>query len=143
MRDPVANITLPIATVRPTVEVVRHQFEVWRKRRRCRTRIPEALWQAAADLCREHSLCEVSQVLRLNYNDLKDRVQRSRDRGVATGQGPELGFVNLGLGTSIMPSECLVEMEAPNGAKMRMSFKGVARDFDPVKLGRAFWRQGQ
>jgi hypothetical protein len=80
--------------------------------------------------------------LRLNYNDLKDRVQRSRDRGVAVGQRGEFGFVKLDLGTPIMPSECLVEMEAPNGAKMRMSFKGSSREFDPVELSRAFWRQG-
>jgi hypothetical protein len=140
MRDPVANITLP--TVRHTLEVVRNQFEAWRKRRRCRTRIPEALWQAAADLCSEHSICEVSQALRLNYNDLKDRVQRSKDRGLAIGQGPDLNFVRLDLGTPIMPSECLVEMEAPNGAKMRMSFRGTPRDFDPVEFGCAFWRQG-
>ena len=139
MRDTVANITLP--TVRPTLESVHNQFETWRKRRRCRTRIPEALWQAAADLCREHSICEVSQVLRLNYNDLKDRIKRSRDRGLAIGQGPDLNFVKLDLGAPIMPSECLVEMEAPNGAKMRMSFRGVLRDFDPVELGRTFWRQ--
>lgn len=140
MRDTMANIALP--TVRHPLEVVRYQFETWRKRRRCRGRIPEALWQAAADLCREHSICEVSQALRLNYNDLKDRVQRSRDRGLGVGQRREFGFVKLDLGTPIMPSECLVEMEAPNGAKMRMSFKGGSRDFDPVELSRAFWRQG-
>jgi len=45
MRDTVTDITLP--TVRPSVEVVRNQFEIWRKRRPCRGRIPEALWQAA------------------------------------------------------------------------------------------------
>jgi hypothetical protein len=140
MRDPVANITLP--TVRHTLEVVRNQFEAWRKRRRCRTRIPEALWQAAADLCREHSLCEVSQALRLNYNDLKDRVQRSKDRGLPIGQGPDLNFVKLDFEAPITRSECLVEMESPNGAKMRMSFRGTPRDFDPVELGRTFWRQG-
>jgi len=141
MRDTVANITLP--TVRPTLESVHNQFETWRKRRRCRTRIPEALWQAAADLCREHSICEISQALRLNYNDLKDRVQRSRDRGLAVGHRRDLNFVKLDLGTPIMPSECLVEMEAANGSKMRLSFRGVPRDVDPVELSRAFWRQGR
>ncbi len=140
MRETSSLIT--IATVKPTLEVVRRQFEAWRKRRRCRGRIPEALWQAAGDLCREHSICEVSQALRLNYNDLKDCVQRSRDRGLGVGQRREFGFVKLDLGTPIMPSECLVEMEAPNGAKMRMSFKGASGDFDPVELSRAFWRQG-
>jgi len=140
MRDPVANITLP--TVRHTLEVVRNQFEVWRKRRRCRTRIPGALWQAAADLCREHSICEVSRSLRLNYNGLKNRVTRARGRSPAVGQGSDLNFVRLDLGAPITPSECLVEMETPNGAKMRMSFKGASREFDPVELSRAFWRQG-
>ena len=130
------------APVKPILEAVCNQFETWRKRRPCRGRIPESLWQAAVGQCRGHSVYAVSQALRLNYNDLKDRVQRSRDRGLAIGQGPDLNFVRLDLGTPIMPSECLVEMEAPNGAKMRMSFRGTPRDFDPVELGRAFWRQG-
>jgi len=62
--------------------------------------------------------------------------------GLAVGKRSDLGFVKLDLGAPIMPSECLVEMEAPNGAKMRMSFRGTPRDFDPVELGRVFWRQG-
>ena len=140
MRDTVANITLP--TVRPTIEIVRHQFEAWRKRRRCRGQIPEALWQAAVELCRDRSIFEVSRALRLNYNGLKNRVTRARDRSPAVGQGPDLNFVRLDLGAPIMPSECLVEMEAANGSKMRMSFRGVLRDVDPVELSRAFWRQG-
>ena len=129
-------------TVKPTLEVVRHQFEAWRKRRRCRGRIPEALWEAAVGLCREHSICEVSRSLRLNYNGLKNRTPKARDMGLAVGKRSDLGFVKLDLGAPIMPSECLVEMEAPNGAKMRMSFRGTPRDFDLVELGRAFWRQG-
>jgi hypothetical protein len=139
MKDPIPYITTP--AIRSTLESVGHQFGAWRKRRRCRGQIPEALWQAAVELCRDHSIFEVSRALRLNYNDLKDRVQRSRDRGLAIGQGPDLGFVKLDLGTPIMPSECLVEMEAPNGSKMRLSFRGVVRDVDPVELSRAFWRQ--
>jgi hypothetical protein len=141
MRDAVANITLP--TVRHPLEVVRNQFETWRKRRRCRGRIPETLWQAGVALCREHSVWEVSRALRLNYNDLKDRVPKARDVGLAVGQRPELGFVRLDLGAPIAPSECLVEMEAPNGAKMKLSFRGVLREVDPVELSRAFWRQGR
>ena len=141
MRDAVANITLP--TVRHPLEVVRNQFEAWRKRRPCRGRIPESLWQAGVALCMEHSVWEVSRALRLNYNDLKDRVPKARVVGLAVGQRPDLGFVRLDLGAPIAPSECLVEMEAPNGAKMRMTFRGVLREVDPVELSRAFWRQGR
>ena len=143
MRDAVANTNITLPTVRHPLEVVRDQFEAWCKRRRCRTRIPEALWQAAADLCREHSIFEVSRSLRLNYNGLKNRVRKARDVGLAVGQRPDLGFVRLDLGAPISPSECLVEMEAPNGAKMRMTFRGVLRDVDPVELSCAFWRQGR
>ena len=141
MRDTVANITLP--TVRHSFEVVRNQFETWRQRRRCRGRIPEALWQAAVGLCKEHSIFEVSRMLRLNYNSLKNRVQKTGEVNHTVGQDLNFGFVKLDLGAPIIPSECLVEMEAPNGARMRMSFKGASREFDPVELGRAFWRQGR
>ena len=140
MRENTNLITTP--TVKPTLEVVRNQFEAWRKRRRRGRRIPESLWQAATEQCREHSVGEVSGTLRLNYNDLKHRVHRTRETGLAVRQRPDFGFVKLDLGAPIAPSECLVEMEVPNGAKMRISFKGGPRDFDPVELGRAFWRQG-
>jgi len=141
MKEPMANITLP--TVRHPLEVVRNQFETWRKRRRCRGPIPEPLWQAAVELCRDHSIFEVSRALRLNYNGLKHRVPKARDMGLAVGQRPDLGFVKLDLGAPIPLSECLVEMEAPNGSKMRMSFRGAFRDVDAVDLSRAFWRQGE
>jgi hypothetical protein len=139
MRETIPFITLP--AIRPSLENVRHQFGTWRKRRRCRGRIPEALWQAAVGLCREHSICKVSQTLRLNYRGLKNRVTKPRDRSCSVKQRPDLGFVRLDLGAPMRSSECLVEMEASNGARMRMSFKGVPRDFDPVGFGRAFWRQ--
>jgi hypothetical protein len=141
MRDAVPKIALP--TVRSNLEIVRDEFEGWRKTRRGRERIPEALWAAAAAQCKEHSLCEVSQTLRLNYNDLKERVRGTGKRGLAVGQHRHFDFVKLDLGAPILSSECLVEMEAPNGATMRMSFKGASREFDPVELSRAFWRQGR
>jgi len=142
MRESHNLINPPV--IRPTLEAVVDQFEAWRKRRHCRGRIPESLWQAAVEQCKEHSVCVVSRTLRLNYNGLKNRVPNvTRGRGSAPRQPAGLGFVRLDLGAPMTPSECLVEMKAPNGARMRMSFKGVPRDFDPVELGRAFWRQGQ
>ncbi len=139
MREAMPCITLPAIT--PNLGSVRHQFETWRKRRQCRSRMPESLWQAAVELCREHSICEVSRALRLNYHGLKNRV--TKERSLATGQGPDLKFVRLDFEAPIASSECLVEMEAPNGVKMRMSFRGTRRDFDPVELSQVFWRQGR
>ena len=140
MRETRNLVSVP--TIKPTLEAVRNQFETWRKRRRCRGPIPESLWQAAVGLCQEHSIYEVSRTLRLNYNGLKNRVTRARDGSSTVGQSSDLHFVKLDLGAPITPSECLVEMEARNGSKMRMSFRGVLREVDPLELSRAFWRQG-
>ena len=38
--------------ISPTLEDVQQQFETWRKRRRCRSKISEVLWQRAVELCR-------------------------------------------------------------------------------------------
>ncbi len=141
MGETVTDTNLP--TVRPTLEAVRNQFKMWRKRRRCRSPIAEGLWQAAVGLCQEHSIGEVSRTLRLNYRGLKNRVTRARERMPAVGPGRDLNFVRLDLGAPMTPSECLVEMESSNGARMRMSFKGASRDFDPVELSQVFWRQGR
>ena len=137
-----SNFNPPI--VRPALEAVRNGFETWRKRRRERCRIPEALWQAAAELCKEYPVYEVSRSLRLNYNGLKYRaLEAAGERGRVVEKRPDFGFVRLDLGAPMTPTECLVEMEAPNGARMRMSFKGFPSEFDPVQMSQAFWRQGR
>ena len=81
--------------VKPTLELIRNQFETWRKRRRRRSPIPEPLWQAAVGLCRERSIYEVSRTLRLNYNDLKDRVAEARDRSPTVKPNPDLTFIKV------------------------------------------------
>ena len=91
MRETRSLVSTP--TVKPTLELIRNQFESWRKRRHCRSPIPESLWQAAMGLCQEHSIGEVSRTLGLNYNGLRNRVTRARDRGPAIGQGPDFRFV--------------------------------------------------
>jgi hypothetical protein len=52
--------------------------------------------------------------------------------------------VKLDLGAPLVAAaEWRVDIEAPNGAKMTLSLKGAARDFDPLELSRAFWSQGR
>ena len=126
--------------IRPTLETVKERFKSFRKKGRTRRRISSALWGAAVELCRDHSVSQVSRVLRLDYYDLRNRVHKAR----VAGSGPDLGFVKLDLGAPLVtPSEWRVEMEAPNGAKMTLSFKGAPSDLDPLEWSRAFWSQGQ
>ncbi|MCP4549211.1 MAG: hypothetical protein GY835_22385, partial [bacterium] len=54
---------------------VRRQFERWRKGRRRGTRIPEDLWQAAADVGRQVGVSKTAQELRLDYYTLRRRTE--------------------------------------------------------------------
>jgi hypothetical protein len=56
------KITTP--ALRPTLEGAQRQFKLWRKRKRAGSRTPEALWQAAVELCTDHSVLRVSRALR-------------------------------------------------------------------------------
>jgi hypothetical protein len=76
--------------------------------------------------------------LRLNYNDLKERVDAAEEI-VNPVANCDPDFVQLGFGASILPSECTLELEAPTGAKMKVGFKGAV---DALALCEAFWRQG-
>ena len=130
------NATQPALS--PSLEKVRDRFETWRRRKKPGSRIPKALWQAAVESCKGDSVLQVSRALRLNYNDLKARVDATEKLG-HPGPNCDLDFVQLGFGASILPSECTLELEASNGAKMKVGFKGAV---DALALCEAFWRQG-
>jgi hypothetical protein len=138
MREAAVPVTSPVA--RPPLEAVRRRLETWRKKGRAGRRISDALWGAAVELCRDHCVSKVSRALRLDYYGLRNRAPKTQDAGLE----PDLGFVKLDLGGSMVPaSEWRVEMEAPNGAKMILFLKGAPRDWDPLELSRAFWSQGR
>lgn len=129
---------IPTPAFEPTLDEVRNRFETWRKRKKVGSRIPTVLWQAAVGLCKDHSVLQVCRALRLNYSDLKDRVQAAAKMSEPA-PACCAEFVEVDFGASILPSECTVEMEAPNGGKMKICFKGAV---DPLALSKVFWRQG-
>jgi len=131
---------IAIPALSPGLEEVRGRFEIWRKKKKIGSRIPKSLWQAAVDLCQEHTVLRVSRALRLNYNELKNRVQKSEKKAIpATDRCVEFVEVDFeGIG---MRSECVVEMEGTKGAKLKMHFRGQQKAFDPLELARIFWRQ--
>lgn len=125
----------------PALEEVRCRFETWRSRKKTGSRIPNAFWKAAVEQCQAHTILEVSRALRINYNDLKDRVHESKKVALPSTDGC-VEFVKLDFEGQSRPPECIIEMEAANGAKLRMHFLGQQKGIDPVDLTRAFLRQG-
>ena len=55
-------MTIEYTPTRPTtLTEVRNRFQQWRETREKRTTVPEELWQAAVDLCPQHSLSEIAR----------------------------------------------------------------------------------
>jgi hypothetical protein len=99
-------------------------------------RLPDSVWQAAADLAREQGVYSVARHLRLDYTGLKNRLggvsQRRRKTRKPT-------FVELMAPASAMPGECSIEFESSRGGKVRIQWK-AATSPDWVSLLRA-WRE--
>ena len=95
----------------PTLETVRKQFEHWRNNRIKMERIPQHLWQAAAGLCKEYSIAQVSRELRLSYTDLKKKIQKDNLSSVR--------FVEID--TTVFGSQWQIECERSDGSRLRMT----------------------
>ena len=97
------------------------QLEQFRSSHPHRTRLPEALWQAAVELARQHGLYSVAHPLRLDYMQLKKRL------GGAAGHKRKKSapaFVELVTAPPAAMAECLIEFESSGGGKMRIQWKG-------------------
>ena len=134
-------------------ETVRRRFELWRRRRQGRARIPERLWSSAVKLAATYGLCQTARALGLDYNALKQRVEsaglndspagpkpkrkiRTRSVPVARNpksttripkllqQDPAMTFIELSPLEHPGLPECIVELEHARGAKMRVRLTG-------------------
>jgi hypothetical protein len=126
----------PSANESLTLDQVCQQFEYWRQTRKKRCPIPEQLWQAAESLYPEYSLYNISKALRLNYTDLKKRIEQKQTVSIPSAIN-QAEFIELKINPATHPPECLVEMEDTFGAKMRMHVKEGA-GLDLLELGRIF-----
>jgi hypothetical protein len=115
------------------IERVRRRLEAWRKSHEPKSRLPNQLWNSAARLASLYGLNKTAKALHLDYYDLKKRLD-----SVAVGHKPTPSFVELVPTSSPLP-ECLIELEARSGAKMRIHLKGVALP-DLTTFGSMFWR---
>ena len=103
-----------------------------------RTKLPEAVWQAAVELAREHGLYSVAHPLGLDYTQLKKRLGGPLD---APKQAAVPAFVELIASPPAAMSECMIEFESAIGSKMRIQWKGSAAP-DWTCLLRA-WREAE
>ena len=109
------------------------RLEQWRSEQPARSRLPESIWSAAAEMAKRYGLHRTAKALRLDYAGLKKRMP-----AVAKMAGsPPPGFLELLAPTAVSPAECVVEWESARG-RMRVAMKGVTPDW--ASLLRA-WRE--
>jgi hypothetical protein len=125
---------------RPTtarLSALRDRIEGWRRQRDGkRARIPEELWAAAVDVARVEGVHPTSKALRLDYYDLKGRVDRMEH--VAETETPT--FIELEPDAVRGCSrKAIVEIQGPRRDRMRIEVSG-ASTVELAALARALWR---
>lgn len=114
------------------------RFDEWRRSASAAGRIPDSLWNLAADLAREHGLSRTATALKLGYYDLKKRVAERAALALPARRGTRAdGFVELSPATLTMPCQCTIECEKPCGSRLRIEVQGSMPDIEA--LGRSFW----
>ena len=117
----------------PDLVELSQRLEQWRSEQPTRSRLPESIWSAAAELAKRHGLHRTTKTLRLDYTGLKKRMPSAAQSAVA----PPQHFLELLAPAAAVPAECVVEWESARG-RMRVAMKGVTPDW--ASLLRA-WRE--
>ncbi len=122
------------------LEQLRRRFEEFRNSQPLRSRLPENLWSAAAELAKRHGVNPIARALHLDYSGLRKRaLKQGRPKEQrAAAQAP--GFLEFLAPGARAVTNCTVEVESTQGAKLRLELKAMATP-ELVSLIRAFVSQ--
>ena len=123
------------------VKELRTRIERWRRTRRKRSAMPEKLWSDATLLARAHGIHRISSALRINYENLKKRVEAAPEDG----RDDSAGFVEVEgarLVGALESARTVVELSSSDGAKLVVRLSG-REDLDVAALAEAFWKRGE
>ena len=119
------------AHYREDVEQVRRRFGEWRSTHAVRSRLPEELWAAAADLVQRDGIDATARALDVDKPSLRKWAERLQPQRRARRLPPKQranalpAFVELLASSSGAATSCLVEVESPRGAKLRLELKAI------------------
>ena len=122
------------------IEEVLGRLESWRKSGSSRRRIPEPLWRAAAELARRVGVNPIARQLRLDYYNLKRRVQgvtlvkaKSKPAESASAR-----FVEVEFPAPPVAVECVIEVMDRSGRRMTVRLCGAGAKEAPA-IARTLW----
>ncbi len=119
------------------LERIAGRFDCWRRTREGRSRIPAELWAAAVKAAGRYGVCRTARALGLDYYSLKKRCEATALH-CRSEAGGKADFIELIPATPAGCAECLLELEDPRGARMRIHLKG-GQIPDLAALSRSFW----
>jgi hypothetical protein len=109
------------------LEQLKRRFEEFRSVQKLRGRLPESLWKEAAEAARRYGLNPTTRALRLDYNRLKERLVAAPGAAKQKKQvSPTPAFVQLIGPAANTTTECHIEVESEQGAKLGLEVKSVA-----------------
>lgn len=118
---------------------LQRQLGAWRQRRRGRARLPEALWQAASALARQHGVSWVARALRLDFHKLRRRAEPPTPPSPAATSSPQWVEVQLEPTRPPGPREVRIELADARGARMTLE---LGHDVPAmVAVAQAFWNR--
>ena len=124
---------------RDTLSDAQSQFERWRQNRIRGTRIPETLWQAAAEAAGEYGVSRTSQALGLDYYGLKKRVESTLEASESE-PAAEREFLEIPLFASA--ADCVLELVDAQGTRLRVELRGSAAAHCQT-LAQTLWSTGR
>ena len=134
------------ALYRDDVEQVRRRWAEWRSTHAVRSRLPEELWAAAVELVQRDGIDATARALDVDKPSLRKwagrlnpaRPQPARRKSQPKQKATDLpAFVELLASGSGTARSCMVEVESPRGAKLRLELKGIQAS-ELAELIRAF-----
>ena len=134
------------ALYRDDVEQVRRRWAEWRSTHAVRSRLPEELWAAAVELVQRDGIDATARALDVDKPSLRKwagrlnpaRPQPARRKSQPKQKANDLpAFVELLASGSGTARSCMVEVESPRGAKLRLELKGM-QPSELAELIRAF-----
>jgi hypothetical protein len=141
-------MTQAAASYREDVEQLKRRFTEFRSTHPVRSRLPEELWAGAAKLARRDGIEAMAQALDVDRPSLQKWANRfapgaeAKPRKLRRQRQPRIdpatpAFVELLAGTTGAAESCLVEVESPRGAKLRLELKAIPTS-ELAELIRAF-----
>jgi len=124
---------LPKAPLPAKLAQGRKCFEQWRNQQKPRTRLPKHLWSLATELAQEFGVSRTACTLRLGYNCLKKQMG-TPVLGHQTQAKYQTQFVELRPAQANSVTECAIECENVQGAKMRIQLKCQDQPFQGVQF---------